>query len=341
MVCLRRISLLLPFCFLLSLVAGSAQLQPEPSDPLTRIRDAAKNNVQACSATGETLCEQVAPKIVANAEGDSPLEANLRRLREAEAVVAFRDAKLDVHTEKQPQPAAPSEAQEGGDVVAEIRGREKPDEWVLLGDSARCRYSASSVIQAARAIQLTGVHPRRSIRFVIFDGDGLHYVRAHRDELDRASAVIILCAATNPVTGFVLNGRHDIEPGVKETLEPIYPMGVTHHTFDAPFERRSLYFILEGIPTLLIPAAESNRQPSTSGLVGATSPDKAEIGELKRNIAIVAVAAFDIAERAEPLGPRQSHAEIESLLKATGLDEQMKAAGVWPSWESGQLGRLP
>jgi hypothetical protein len=63
--------------------------------------------------------------------------------------------------------------------------------------------------------------------------------------------------------------------------------------------------------------------------------------ELKRNAAIAAVTAFGVAERAEPVGPRQSRAEINSLLKTTGLDEQMKNAGLWPLWESGKRGRLP
>src|ERR1700693_6383756 len=61
-----------------------AQLSPSDPDPLARIREAAKSNVQACSATGETLCEQVAPKILGNAQGDSPLAGNFRRLSKDE-----------------------------------------------------------------------------------------------------------------------------------------------------------------------------------------------------------------------------------------------------------------
>ena len=61
-------------------VPAAAQLSPSPPDPLARIRSAAKSNTQACSATGETLCEQVAPKIIENAMGESPLAENLRRL---------------------------------------------------------------------------------------------------------------------------------------------------------------------------------------------------------------------------------------------------------------------
>jgi len=29
------------------------------------------------------------------------------------------------------------------------------------------------------------------------------------------------------------------------------------------------------------------------------------------------------------------------LLKTTGLDQQMKTAGLWPLWESGERGRMP
>ncbi|HEX4643407.1 MAG TPA: hypothetical protein VH161_08060, partial [Candidatus Acidoferrales bacterium] len=111
-----RISCLLPLCFLASSLAAFSQLQPEQTDPLARIRDAAKSNVPACSATGETLCEQVAPKIIENALGESPLAENLRRLTDeiggrmtgapeaaravAWGLAAFRDAGLDAHTEK-------------------------------------------------------------------------------------------------------------------------------------------------------------------------------------------------------------------------------------------------
>ena len=68
---LRRISIGLLLLCLAACLPASAQLLPSDPDPLARIREAAKSNVQACSATGETLCEQVAPKILGNAQGDS------------------------------------------------------------------------------------------------------------------------------------------------------------------------------------------------------------------------------------------------------------------------------
>src|ERR1700676_1073191 len=106
-------------------IPAQAQLSPSEPDPLARIRDAAKTNVQVCSATAETLCEQVAPKIIENALNESPLAENLRRLTDeiggrvsgspaaaravAWGVAAFRDAGIDVHTEKYTIPATWSE----------------------------------------------------------------------------------------------------------------------------------------------------------------------------------------------------------------------------------------
>ena len=241
-------------------------MSPTEPDPLARIRDAAKTNVQVCSATGETLCEQVAPKIIANAQGDSPLAENLRRLMEALkrqtkgtgeeapavtwAMAAFRDAGVDVHIEK--YLVAPKRTKDvvAEIVVAEIRGRDKPDEWVLLGADLDPSDSGSSgvdeacnaalVVEAARDIQFTGVRPRRSIRFVLFGGEhqGMTgpwaYVKGHVNELDRVPIAILFEAAANPLNGFLLNGRRDIEVGVREALKPIESMSVTNLRFDAP-----------------------------------------------------------------------------------------------------------
>jgi hypothetical protein len=357
--------------FLGCALPAAAQLSTTEPDPLARIRDAAKSNVQACSATGETLCEQVAPKIIANAQGDSPLAENLRRIVEVLkrqmkgadeespgvtwAVAAFRDAGVEVHTEK--YLVAPKRTKDAvaESVVAEIRGREKPDEWVLLGADLDPSDSGSSgvneacntvlVIEAARDIQVTGVRPRRSIRFVLFGGEdqGMTgpwaYLKGHSNELDRVPASILFEAAANPLNGFILNGRRDIEPGIREALKPIESMSVTNLRFDAPFDAESLDFLLQGVP--IVVATGGKALTPDIARSGSNSLDKINIEELKHNTAIAAVTVFGVAERAEPIGPRHSRPEIESFLKTTGLEEEMKLAGLWPLWESGQRGRVP
>jgi peptidase M28-like protein len=362
---LRRARILTGFvlALLATSVPSMAQLAPSEPDPLARIRDAAKNNVQACSATGETLCEQVAPKIIANAEGDSPLADSFLRLREVLraqsheadkdpaavtwAKAAFQSAGLEARTERY-LTAEALEQRKGGTadiVIAEIRGREKPDDWVLLsadidpslpGGADTC--DAALVVEAARDIQLTGVRPRRSIRFILFGGEtrGMTgpwaYLKGHSKELDHAAAALIFETCGIPVGGFSLNGRHDLEAGVRDAVKPIESMGVVRFLSSAPFDRSSIDFLLQGVPTVTAIPAPGGPPPSEI---------KLDIALLKRNTAIAAVTAFGIAERAEPIGPRQSRAEIESLLTTSRLEEQMKATGIWPLWESGKRGRTP
>jgi hypothetical protein len=368
---LSRITLGLLAISLAVCVPAAAQLSSTEPDPLARIRDAAKTNVQACSATGESLCEQVAPKIIANAQRESPLAENFRRLTDALkqqtkgadeeapavtwAMAAFRDAGVDVHAEKYLVAPKQTKVVVAEIAVAEIRGREKPDEWVLLGADLDPLNSGSRgvdeacnaalVVEAARDIQLTGVRPRRSIRFVLFGGESQGmtgpwaYLKGHGSELDRAAAAILFEAAANPLSGFLLDGRRDIEPGVREALKPIESMSVTNFRFDAPFDAESLDFLLQGVP-IVVATGTKTPTPEAAGN-GSNLLGRINIDELKRNTAIAAVADFGVAERAEPVGRRQSRAEIESLLKTTGLDEQMKNAGLWLLWESGKRGRLP
>jgi Zn-dependent M28 family amino/carboxypeptidase len=347
---------------------AAAQLSDPQSDPLARIREAAKTNVQACSTTGETLCEQVAPKIIANAQGDSPLTKNLRSLREISdarsidtpvtarleewAISTFRDAGINAHIEKYTNFDGSQPDQEN--VIADIPGREKPEEWVLVGahlnswaegPAAAGNYcGAAMVIEAARDILRTGIRPRRSIRFVLFGGGDKRlpsswaYVRLHRDELDRARGSIIFDSGCTEVAGYILNGRHDIERGMRDAMKPIDSLGAGNFFWEAVLGD-NFDFLLEGVPTATTIQVKVGyvHDPAYE----ASTFDQNEIAGLKRNTAVVAITAFGIAERAEPLGPRQSRSEIESLLKATGLDERMKVTGLWPLWESGQRGRLP
>lgn len=354
---------------LAAVVPTMAQLAPAEPDPLARIRDAAKSNVQACSATGEMLCEQVAPKLIANAQGDSPLEENFRRLTDATndlrqgnspderavawAIAAFHSAGVNAHVESYSNPK--SSGRERQNVVAEFRGREKPDEWVLVGahlstwgeghGTSGYNCEAAMVVDAARDISLTGVHARRSIRFVLFTGQeqdmpgSWAYARSHRADLDQARAAIILGSGCMRMTGYSLEGRRDIEPGLREAMKPIDPLGADNYVYAAAMGNDDFDFVLEGVPTLgalSAPVALAHNSP-----VPNPAPGKFEISDLKRNTAIIAVTAFGIAERSAPIGSRQSRAEVEYLLKTTSLEQLMKGANIWPLWESGERGRMP
>ena len=240
-------------------------------------------------------------------------------------------------------------------VVGEIRGYQKPDEVVILGahlDSWELGTgaldngcNAAMVIEAARAIKLTGLLPRRTIRFVLFSGEeqgtigSYEYVKAHRAEMDKIRAMITFDAGIGRVTGYSLGGRRDIEPGVREVLKPLESWGANNHTVDASFGTDNFDFLLEGVPTLVANQEEANYLPNYHA--ASDTLDKVDIRELKLHTALAALTAWGIADRTEPLGKRLSRAELDVLVKETGLDQQMKLLGYWDAWQSGARGRKP
>ena len=240
-------------------------------------------------------------------------------------------------------------------VVGEIRGREKPDEVVILGahlDSWELGTgaldngcNAALVIEAARAIAASGLRPRRTIRFILFSGEeqgtlgSWAYVKSHAAELEKTRAVIVFDSGIGRVTGYSLGGRKDLEAGVREVLQPLESWGANNHTSDASFGTDNFDFLLEGVPTLVANQEEANYLPNYHAQ--SDTFDKVDIRELKLHTALAAVTAWGIADRAEPLGKRLSRPEIEALLKETGVDKQMQILGYWKSWLEGTRGRKP
>jgi Zn-dependent M28 family amino/carboxypeptidase len=121
--------------------------------------------------------------------------------------------------------------------VAEIRGTEKPDEFVIIGahlDSWDLGTGATdngtgsmAVIAAARALQKVWVKPKRTIRFVLFTGEeqGLNgsraYVKAHKDELAKISGVLVHDSGTGKVLTVGLMHNY----AVRETMDhALYPL---------------------------------------------------------------------------------------------------------------------
>ena len=240
-------------------------------------------------------------------------------------------------------------------VVGEIRGYEKPDEIVILGahlDSWELGTgaldngcNAALVIEAARAIKATGLLPRRTIRFVLFSGEeqgtigSYEYVRAHRGEMDKIRGMITFDAGGGRVTGYSLGGRRDLEAGVRQILAPLESWGANQDTYDASFGTDNFDFLLEGVPTLVANQQEANYLPNYHA--ASDTFDKVDIRELKLNTAIAALTAWGIADRSDPLGKRLTRAELDEIVKETGLDQQMKILGYWDAWHSGARGRQP
>jgi hypothetical protein len=110
-------------------------------------------------------------------------------------------------------------------------------------------------------------------------------------------------------------------------------------TFDAPGDTDDLEFVLEGVPALV-----ANQDPANYMLnyhAASDTFDKVDVGELKRSEAIAAVTAYALADASARIGRRQTRAEVEQLLKESGLEESLKKEGAWAAWEKGERGRQP
>ncbi len=117
-------------------------------------------------------------------------------------------------------------------VVADIPGTEKPDEYVIVGahidswdgatGSVDNGCGVSTTMEAARLLTKAGARPRRTIRFILFGGEeqGLlgsrAYVAAHKDILPKISAVLVHDGGTNYISG--ITGT----PAMKADLEKAF-----------------------------------------------------------------------------------------------------------------------
>ena len=120
-------------------------------------------------------------------------------------------------------------------VVADLVGSEKPDEYVLVGghldswDGAEGAVDngtgCATTLEAARLLVAAGAKPKRTIRFCLWTGEeqGLFgsegYVRDHAAELERISATFNHDEGTNYLAGLQIT--HEMEPAFREAIAPI------------------------------------------------------------------------------------------------------------------------
>jgi hypothetical protein len=117
-------------------------------------------------------------------------------------------------------------------VIAEIPGTEKPDEVVIVGGHLDSWDGATgttdngtgvaTTMEAARLLAAAGVHPKRTIRFMLWGGEeqGLlgsrAYVEKHKDDMAKVSAVLVHDMGTNYLAGIT------VTPPMKEAMEAVF-----------------------------------------------------------------------------------------------------------------------
>lgn len=203
--------------------------------------------------------------------------------------------------------------------VAEIRGSEKPDEVVLLGahldswdlgtgttDNAT---GSSVVLEAARALKALDLKPKRTIRFILFSGEeqGLvgsrEYVKAHKAELDKFSAILVHDTGTGRVNSIGLSGNYQVRETMDQVVAPLRFIGLQELSMRRMGGTDHTSFDEAGVPGFYC-IQDPAEYPKTHHTQSDTF-DKARKDDLIQGAQVVAVWAYRVSQLPELL-PRRS-----------------------------------
>jgi len=228
-------------------------------------------------------------------------------------------------------------------VIAEIIGREKPDEWVLIGahlDSWDFATGAqdngsgcATVLETARAIMSLGQAPRRSIRFALWGGEeqGLlgskAYIEAHKSEMAKCLAVLNTDNGAGHPRGWKVQGRNDVYEAMKPISKLLTSLNGDTLSPEVSFNTDHGYFILEGVPTLDLLVDMTHYDDIHHKF--SDTIDKVNPHNLAAASAIVAITGYHIAEQPNQLAPRLEHNAIEEILKKANILDFLKKSGDW------------
>ena len=202
--------------------------------------------------------------------------------------------------------------------VAEIRGSEKPDEIVLLGahlDSWDLGTGTTDngtgsmiVMEAARALQKSGLQPKRTILFVLFSGEeqGLNgsraYVTAHKDELPKFSAALIHDVGTGRVISISLMRNYQDREIMDKVVAPLRPLGLLELSQRWMTGSDHASFEEAGVPGFF--CIQDPAQYFETHHSQADTFDQAHEADLVEGAQVMAVWAYNVAQLPELL-PRK------------------------------------
>lgn len=219
-------------------------------------------------------------------------------------------------------------------VVADLPGTAPGNEVVLIGahfdswDPAQGANDDGSgvaaVLDAARILKSLGIKPRRTIRFAFFSGEeeaclgSRAYVIAHETELDLLRAVLIMDSGAQAPRGVTVHGRADLEAPMRKLLAPFASFGATGVNLDASFDQDHAPFLAVGVPAMTLWVDEGEYDVHHHAVTDTF--DKIDPRWLATDTAVMASAAYLLADAPEPPGRRLTETEAAGLLKSAGVE---------------------
>jgi len=239
---------------------------------------------------------------------------------------------------------------ESANVVGEIRGREHPEEvlvvgahldsWDLSEGTTDNGMGSASVLGAAEAIVKAGVRPRRTIRFVLFMGEeqGLlgsyAYVQQHQAEIAHHLGDLILDEGQGPVKELQLGGRNDLvaafQPFVRQ-MSDIHPFTVNDKV---EFGSDTGPFIAAGLPGINMQQDSPDYKYTHHSAADALEAVKPDV--LAQDAALMALTAYWVADRPDRLAKPWPPEKTARVLREQNQYDMLKAFGLWPFGDKGR-----
>jgi carboxypeptidase Q len=238
---------------------------------------------------------------------------------------------------------------ETANAVGEIRGREHPEEILVVGahlDSWDLSEGATdngmgsvSVLAAAEAILRSGQRPRRTIRFVLFNGEeqGLlgsyAYVKQHQSEMANHLGDLVLDEGQGPVKEFQLGGRDDLVGDFQSFVVSLANIRSIRVTDKVEFGTDTGPFIMAGLPGINMNQDSPEYKYTHHSAADALEEVKPDV--LAQDATLMAMTAFWIADRPERFAKPWPAAKTAAMLRAQHQFEFLKATGLWPFGDQG------
>jgi hypothetical protein len=233
---------------------------------------------------------------------------------------------------------------ESANVVGEIRGRENPeqvlvvgghlDSWDLSEGTTDNGMGSSCVLGAADAILRSGMKPRRTIRFVLFTGEeqgidgSFAYIKQHASEMPNHLGSLVLDNGQGPVRSFQLGGRDDLMEAFRSfarSLKDIREVKVEDKVEDGT---DTLPFSIAGLPGINMDQDSPDYPVTHHSAADALEAVKPDV--LAQDATLMALAAYWIADRPERFAAPWPAERIVKMLIGQHEDDMLKAFGLWP-----------
>jgi carboxypeptidase Q len=241
---------------------------------------------------------------------------------------------------------------ESFNVIGEIPGSEKPNEFVVIGahidswdlgtGAIDNGCNAVMLIDIARQMKQLNIKPKRTIRFTLWNGEeqgmmgSWQYTCTHTHELDGHIMACSIDTGCGRILGFFTNGREELVEPVNHALTPVQGLG-PFQQLNIPLVGTDNYdFMMQGIGNLVANQAPVDYGPNYHA--ESDTFDKVDFNQLKLNSAIIAALTYGFATM-DVTWKRQTRDEIQNLLDTTDLRRQMEMFDLYKSWLDGSRGR--